>query len=194
MPAEKFTTPEINLLPKDDIDSRPEGKFLRWALSWGKKIVIITELVVVLAFLSRFKIDSDVANYSDEIERKKNIVVTFADFEKDFRAVSSQVNKIKTLQSAVSVVTILDATQVLIPQTIELGQIVVAKDSVRIEGSGDDQSLALMVAAFKGSKDFRNVVMDRVTQEGNETLATFSLSADYVVPTAPVVSPVTTPL
>lgn len=193
MPDGKFTTPEINLLPKDDMDTRPEGKFLRWALSWGKKIVIVTELVVVLAFLSRFKIDSDVANLSDEIERKKNIVVTFAEFEKDFRAVSAQVAKIKAVQQTTSVVTILDATQGLIPSTVKLGQIVVSEDLVRIEGSGDDQSLALMVAAFKASKEFKNVVMDRVTQEGNQTLATFSLSADYVVPLQ-AASPSTTQL
>ncbi len=179
----KFTTPDINLLPKDDTENKPEGKILRWALSWGKKIVILTELVVVLAFLSRFKIDSDVANLSDEIDRKKEIVMTFADFETNFRTIAARVQKVKAVKSSVSVVTILESTERLIPPTIKLSQVAVRGQGVQIEGSGDDKSLALMVAAFKASPEFTNVAMDRVTKEGTEVLATFNLSADFVAKT-----------
>jgi len=77
--------PTINLLPKSAFDVSTGGKVLRWALTAGRYIIVLTELVVILAFISRFKLDQDISNLSNSIEGKKNILVAMAKMEEDFR-------------------------------------------------------------------------------------------------------------
>ena len=50
-------TSTVNLLPSDRFEYSKWGRFLLWALSTGRLVVVLTELVVIAAFLSRFWFD-----------------------------------------------------------------------------------------------------------------------------------------
>jgi len=50
---------KVNLLPKDNFEFSLVGKFLRWALTAGRVMVVLTEFVVILAFGSRFWLDKE---------------------------------------------------------------------------------------------------------------------------------------
>lgn len=175
----KFVTPDVNLLPEDDLEQRPGGKFLKWALSWGKKIVILTELIVVLAFLSRFKLDSDVANYSEEIDRRKTIILASQNFEQEFRTTQEKVNKVKAALNTPSLVTIYDTVQDLVPSEVTTDQIGIVDTKVSIAGTGEDAYLSQMVNSFKGSPDFSDVILEKVTKEGESLDIEFSMTAVY---------------
>lgn len=175
-----FVTPEVNLLPEDNLEQRPGGKFLKWSLSWGKKIVVLTELVVVLAFLSRFKLDSDVASLSEEIDRRKTIILASQNFENDFRRLQEKVKKAKATSSIPSLVHVYDTVQLLIPSEVAIDQISITERQVNLEGKGDDPNLSTMVAAFKSSPNFADVTLDKVTKQGENTEIEFSLTADYI--------------
>lgn len=179
MPKE-FATPELNLLPEDDLLSRPGGKFLKWALSWGKKIVILTELMVVSAFLSRFWLDTTIANLSEEIDRKKAIIEASADFEKQFRETQQRINKIKQIGDNTSELVIYDRVKSLVPTGVTMKQLAMNGMTVSFNGTASDQLLSGMVTAFKGSADFGNVVIERVAKEEDKAGVNFSLTAEYV--------------
>lgn len=178
--SHQFVTPEVNLLPEDNLEQRPGGKFLKWSLSWGKKIVVLTELVVVLAFLSRFKLDSDVASLSEEIDRRKTIIVASQNFENDFRRLQEKVKKAKATGSIPMLVNIYDTVQLLIPSEVKIDQISITDRQVNLEGKGDDPNLSTMVASFKSSPNFTDVTLDKVTKQGQNTDIDFSLTADYI--------------
>jgi Tfp pilus assembly protein PilN len=57
----------VNLLPPSEFEQSFWGRFLKWAVTTGRHIIIITELVVILAFLSRFKLDEDLRNLNEQI-------------------------------------------------------------------------------------------------------------------------------
>lgn len=58
----------LNLLhPKENPAKLPE-RFLKWLITYGRFIVIFVEIIVVAAFLGRFKLDADL----DELKRKIN--------------------------------------------------------------------------------------------------------------------------
>lgn len=78
-------TNEINLIPREDFEKKPLGRILIWALTTGRWIVIVIELVVVASFLARFKLDRDLANLYEAIRAKQAIIVNSASFEKEFR-------------------------------------------------------------------------------------------------------------
>lgn len=179
MAGKKFTTPDINLLPKADTVDTPAGKFLEWALSWGKKIVIVTELIVVLAFLSRFYFDTEVANLSEEIDHKKAIIESSLDFENEFRSVSERVNAVIKIEKEPSTVAILKNVEKIIPPSISLTQINIDKDAVNFSGLGDDKSLAQMVANFRDSPQFTGLSFDKISK-GASSDVNFSLRANYL--------------
>ncbi len=176
----KFVTPEVNLLPDDELEQRPGGKFLKWALSWGKKIVVLTELVVVLAFLSRFKLDSDVATFSEEIDRRKTIILASQNFETEFRNIQEKVKKVKATVKTPSLVAIYDIVEQLTPAEVTIDNTTILDRKVSLEGKGNDQNLSTMVTAFKVSPDFDNVILDKVSKQGQNEEIEFSLTAEYI--------------
>lgn len=180
MPEEKLPTPEINLMPSSNLADRPGGKFLQWALSWGKKIVVGTELVVLLAFFSRFWLDTAAANLAEEIDQKKAVVLTAQDFETTFRSLSERVSKAQVLEKAVSPVAVYDAARAKIPAGITVSQISVDKQTVSFTGSGDEESLEKLVTAFKEASEFKNITVERIAKKETGLMVDFAFRANYL--------------
>ena len=83
----------INLLPKSDFEASFWGKFLKWGVSSGRYLVILTELVVIVAFLSRFKLDWDYAAVRDRINGKRAVLAAMAETERRFRLAQSRLGE-----------------------------------------------------------------------------------------------------
>ena len=75
----------INLLPASDFEKSPIGKTLKWALHWGKHIIIFTELIVIVSFIYRFKLDRNLIDQKGNLQQKLQEVESYADFEKEVR-------------------------------------------------------------------------------------------------------------
>lgn len=178
----KNPTPDINLLPGDDLENKAGGKFLKWALSWGKRIVVFTELIVILAFLSRFWLDTTVANNNDKITQKKNVVVASSNFEANFRKIADKVSKAQSLENSVSALTVYDEAKKLIPLGIDLNQLSVNGDKVSFTGTADEPTLAKLIDAFKNSASFGDVSVERIARKGVVITDSFALSATYAKP------------
>lgn len=89
---------EIEFLPQEEWEKTSFGKFLKWLLTVGRYIVIFTELIVILAFLSRFKLDRDLTDLYEQINNKQQIIQSYADFESDFRFLQKQLSTIQGLR------------------------------------------------------------------------------------------------
>lgn len=89
---------EIEFLPKEDWEKTSFGKFLTWLLTVGRYIVIFTELIVILAFLSRFKLDRDLTDLYKQIEQKQAVIQSYADFESEFRFLQKQLTTVQSLR------------------------------------------------------------------------------------------------
>ncbi len=175
-------TVEVNLLPSDDLEGRPGGKFLLWALTWGKRIVIITEAVVILAFLSRFWLDTVVADLSEQITAKKNVIVASANFEEKFRRTATRIEEAKAIESQGSVLVVLDKVRTLIPANVGILQMNVGSTDVSFVGESDESSLAILVSSFKNSPKFTDLAVNKITKTGQSQTITFSVKTKYVWP------------
>lgn len=82
----------INLLPQEEFESSTMGRVLHWLLSTFRYLVIVTEMVVIAAFLSRFYFDSVNADLNDEIKQKQTYIEAYLPFEKNFRAVQAKLS------------------------------------------------------------------------------------------------------
>lgn len=87
----------INLLPKDQFEISPLGKFIKWSVSVGRWIVVFTEFIVICAFLSRFYFDTKLANLFDDLKQKQAIVDSALSFEDNFRQIQDKTKTVKTI-------------------------------------------------------------------------------------------------
>lgn len=180
MPDDKLTVPEVNLLPSDDFEGKPGGQFLKWALTWGKRIVVTTELVVILAFLSRFWFDTEIANLSEKIDQEKLIVQSASAFEKDFRVLSDRIAKARAIEKQPSPLSVYDQAVKLIPPTVIVTQMSFSDNSISLSANSDEISLGKIVAAFKNSPDFADLIVERVSKTSDVVNVNFSLRATYI--------------
>lgn len=88
---------DINLLPREELGEKPLGKFLTWSLTYGRYIIIGTEIIVLLAFLSRFKLDRDLTDLHQSINQKQAIILGARDLELEVRSLQDHLAIIKKL-------------------------------------------------------------------------------------------------
>src|SRR3989344_780469 len=90
---------KINLIPQDEFESSTFGRVLKWALSTFRIMVIVTELLVMSAFLSRFWLDARNSDLNEEIEIKKAQIGAYQDVEDSFRKYQAKLVLAKSLYS-----------------------------------------------------------------------------------------------
>ena len=126
---------------------------MKWALSTGRYIIILTEMVVIMDFLSRFKLDRDLSDLAERIEGKKNILVALSSNEDAFRSIQKKLELTKTLmESGVPVDILLTNIEKDRPEVVGLTMIGINEAKV---------SLNAETASDSGLGDFiRNVNLD----------------------------------
>jgi len=91
MPALK----EISLLPSEEDLNSPSARALRWLTGVGRYIIVFTELIVILAFISRFWLDRQNSDLSEIIRQQKAILESTAEFEKEYDLLGQRLSQIK---------------------------------------------------------------------------------------------------
>lgn len=89
-----MTKKEISLLPEKKLIRGMGDKLLNWILSVGRYIVVFTELIVILAFLSRFWLDRMNTDLSEKIRQQKAILTSTQIFEREFRSFQKRLDAI----------------------------------------------------------------------------------------------------
>lgn len=161
---------QINLLQKEDFEKKPLGKFLNWALTVGRWIVVFTELVVILAFLSRFKLDTDLADLQDKIREKQSIVANSASFEKTFRSAEKRIAQIQTLEnSQLNVNKILDEFQRITPSDVVIKSLNFKEKVLTITGTSlNESSLSIFINNLSQSPVFTQTQITNIMKGGEK--------------------------
>lgn len=74
----------INLLPRDSFESSQVGIVLGWLLAFGKWAVIVTQLVVMGAFLWRFGLDRELTDLKKQVAKNVAIIKSYDQVEREF--------------------------------------------------------------------------------------------------------------
>ncbi len=75
---------KINLLSHEGFEYTVLGRVVSWSLNVGRVIVIMTEFVVVSAFLSRFWFDRQLTDLNEKLQEQTLILKSYASFEQEF--------------------------------------------------------------------------------------------------------------
>lgn len=156
---------KINLLPKDKFEISPVGRFLKWATSAGRIIVVLTEFVVICAFLSRFYFDTQLANLFDEINQKKAIVTSAAAFEESFRQTQEKIKIIKSLLAQESRPSLLiSEISQLLPLDISLTAVGLEEKKIILSGyTLSENSLRLFWAGLNQHPQLEQIALTNIS-------------------------------
>ena len=97
MPATRLSRIDINLIGADDFSHTPIGRVVTWATTYGRYIMILTEIIVLLAFISRFSLDRKLTDLNEEISQKQAIIEANSDLEQQILVLQQKLINLRTL-------------------------------------------------------------------------------------------------
>lgn len=172
---------KINLIPQKELEERALGKLLKWSLTFGRYIIVGTELVVLLAFFSRFKLDRQITDLREQIAQKEAIVNYNQEFEQQVRGIQTQLNEIKIISQNQDLgVKILHFFEENIPKEVTIEKFSSSPNNISLSGSSLSTTAFIdFLARVRGSEKFSQVRLENVVKtEGGEI--NFSLVAEII--------------
>lgn len=167
----------INLLPQEEFEASTLGRVLRWATGTFRIIVIITEMIVMMAFLSRFWLDAQNADLTDSINIKSAQITTQKDFETQFRQIQTKLDIYKNISKSNRLSGFLNLVVSKIPSDITLASINLDSTSISLKGTSTSElGIAQFISNLKSETSFKSVALGGVNSSQNDpTLTEFSL-------------------
>lgn len=175
MPAKKGS--RINLLPQEEFEASTLGRVLSWALSSFRIIVIVTEMIVMLAFLSRFWLDARMTDLNELIKARQATILAQSNFEKQFRLLQTKLAIFDALSKEPPTSATLSTIVSYLPPDVLLSNLSKNGDSIQVRGlSGSERSIAQFVANLEASSLFGEVTLtDAQESTEDKTLLAFTL-------------------
>lgn len=180
MPISKSKT--INLLPDNDFQSTTFGRILKWALSSFRFIVIVTELVVVSAFLSRFWLDATNSDLNEELNINIAQVKAYQNVEKEFRTYQNQINVAKTLYLNGKTSNLTQEITQAMPNDIVVSSVQLIGQDLQIKAlSFTEQAVAQFLVNLEGLDILDDIELTQVSSSiDNSFITTFTINAKYI--------------
>lgn len=156
----------INLLPDSARSTRSGGRFLDWALTYGRYIIIVTELIVLLAFFSRFKFDQELTDLHESIQHKQAVITSVADFEREVRSLQERIKKIAGLeQDHALYLTTIGVLNDIMPADVILSTLSFKGKSVTLKAIAySRRGIASFLSSLKTAKLFSAVNLGPIEQ------------------------------
>lgn len=163
MPAQKKDK-QINLVPKDKFEESLLGRTLKWLLSTFRIIVVLVEMVVMLAFLSRFWLDAKNNDLDDEIKSKMAQIISQEKFEEEFRLIQKRLDVFWALANASGEnIQLIESIGSQLPPDVYLESLSYSENMVNLNGSSlSEQSIAQFIVNLDTLENFESVGLDKV--------------------------------
>jgi hypothetical protein len=155
--------------------------FTKWLLSTGRYILVFVELLVLIAFLSRFKLDAEIASTKEAIDNQLPYIESLQAEEVNIRKTQLKLSSIKANgQTNTDYINLLKKISEKVPTDVQITNITLTKDlgkiTIQIRGNARNNiDLNSMINAIKTDTSFKEVSLSGVGLD--EGLITFSISS-----------------
>lgn len=170
----------INILKPQGNPEKTYVRISRWALSTGRYIVIFVEIIVLAAFLSRFKFDADLADTKEKIDQQIPFVESLKPDEALIRQTQLQLATVKDIRlNSVDYAQVLQNIASITPQGVRIVTLGLEKSdntvNLRINGRAQSNTdLAVFITGLRQNPNFSDVSL---TNAGlDQSVITFSLN------------------
>jgi len=171
----------INLLPKDSFEESNLGRFLRWALISGRAVVVITELVVILAFGSRFWFDKTLNDLMEIIDQKQTLVQSYRAVEDQMRQVLAREFPITAaLEKNLEIESVLTQLIRATPTDVNFNKMNLSTTNLSLSGqSNSEEGLAALLANLNKIEKIKRLSMGETKFSQRDGKIEFDLNASF---------------
>jgi Tfp pilus assembly protein PilN len=177
-----------NLLNKKGDAIPLQVNLLKWLLSSGRFIVIFVEMIVIGAFVYRYKLDADLISLQEEITQQASYVQSLKSDEEIIRLTQFQLSSIREVKnSRIAYPPILSNVARLTPKNIRLTSINIQNDKTNktttLSISGNTPSnleLSAFIKALQSDPQFKDIALSNVSFEASTT---FTVNGQIAGPT-----------
>lgn len=89
--------PNINLIIKHEREESFSGQLLSWAFTYGRYIIIITQIIVLSVFFLRFRLDRDHTDLKESVAQKQALIESVADLETEIKRVQQKLSSVRQI-------------------------------------------------------------------------------------------------
>lgn len=171
----------INLLPKDSFEFSTAGKALKWVMTAGRVLVVLTEFVVLLAFASRFYFDKKLSDLGEVLTQKETQIAAYADVETEMRKVLAKQQPVETFQSdGLGFSTKVDSLTRILPPGVVLDSLSLSKGSLVIAGKAQSEyGFAQLISGVKKMPGVSSVNMKDTSFDQKTGGVKFSIEISF---------------
>lgn len=162
--------PSINLIKNKQIPLF--DKFMNWALTVGRLIVILTEIVALLVFVYRFSLDEKLIDLHSAIKQKQNIISLLKQDEDKYRNLQDRIvlasslleKNVKTNKIVLDIVG-------LTPQGTRINNLTFNKDKLTIDANINSvSSLTNFINVLKDYPAIKAISIDSLENKSAEDI------------------------
>lgn len=169
----------INLLSQSS--GNYVDRFVNWALSIGRVVVILTEVIALSAFLYRFSLDRQLIDLHSKIKQEQAVVTYLKENEDTYRNLQNRILLSTTLSKtgADKVDTLKDIIS-FTPLGVSFNNITIQEDRVRIEVfAASAAPLSDLVKEFKNYSKISNVIVEKIENRPSSASINMSITAMF---------------
>lgn len=169
----------INLLPKDRFEGTPAGRFIKWSLAAGKYILIFTQLIVIVAFVYRFKLDRNLDTLNEGILQHQDFIVANQELEHQARIIQDQLDILKNIgENQVLMGSTLATLGEITPLEVEFETLSLSQKLITIKGvSLTEVGLATLINEILKNPSFEKVNIRSISSGGfKDPILNFEMS------------------
>jgi Tfp pilus assembly protein PilN len=173
----KKQTQQINLLPDTEFTTTITGRILSWIISTFRVIVIATEILVMIAFLSRFWLDAQNTDLNEELDQKKAILSASQDFEHQFKDTQKRLRIFDAITKDATQTSYISQVSDKLPPDVNLVSIIKFEESIEIQGiTASERSAQQFVSNLQATNAFSEITLSSITSDRlNPGLLSFTI-------------------
>jgi len=161
----------INLLPSEQFQSTIAGRILGWALSTFRIMVIVTEIIVMGAFLSRFWLDAKNSDLTEEVSILKSQVEAYAPVETEFRDIQKRISLLREIYSQNKISQHIVLISKSLPQDTKLISYSENNGSIQIKVSSiTEKSMIQLIKNLKSTEMLTEITLNQIFSNTNDSI------------------------
>ncbi|MBI3379518.1 hypothetical protein HY029_02045 [Candidatus Gottesmanbacteria bacterium] len=169
--AARKKSANINLIIKDQTGDSISEQFLAWILTYGRYIIIITQIVVLSVFFFRFKIDREHTDIKEKVTQEQAVLESssFPDLETETRRVQGKLLNIRTISTRQdSLIKVIRFLQQRTPTDTIFSSLILTTEKISFQAtSGNLRSFSYMLRQIQQDKKFSEVTLQDMSRKAD---------------------------
>lgn len=169
--------PQINLVRRRGVYV---DTFLRWALTTGRLLIIITETVALAAFAMRFSLDSQNVDLHDKIKQEQAIVLLLKHNEDTYRNLQNRLSLIQqsntsSQKESKAFFSLLNA----IPSSVQIDSFNFFPNKLQVQvNTNSTSSIDTLISNLSSQPGVSNVAIAKIDNKISQGVITVMVTAD----------------